>query len=264
MPWMAIIPGLLSAAGSVAGGIMGGNSSKAAANAAAAQQERALAFQQQVYGNEAGQFAPYIGTGTNALYSLSNLYGLGNGPSGQGAGAQAAFNQFTTLPSYQFPLQQGELAANRALAAQGLTGSGAQGKALTQYGSGFASGQFNNYVAQLASLAGLGQSSIGALGGAGNQAAGTMLQGFTGVGNAQAAGIMGSNNAMASGIQGALGALGNNNANSSYGASSPLGQLISYLGSSGGGSSSGGSGFTSTPYTGSGGIDPGISSSGTY
>lgn len=88
-------------------------------------------------------------------------------------------------PGYQFRLDQGQKALERAGAAKGMTLSGAQAKGLTDYNSGMASQEYGNAYnrfmqnrttkfGELSNLAGLGQSSVGQIGQAGMNTAGTM------------------------------------------------------------------------------------------
>ena len=189
--------------------ILGGQADSKAASQETAALDSALNFDKGVYSDAQSNLSPYLGTGKNAVYSLASLFGLPGAP-GQpntGNGAATAFANFTNTPAYQFPLQQGELAANRSLAAQGLTGSGAAGKALTQYGQGYASQGFNGYISQLASLAGLGQNSAVSLGNIGTNVGNTVAGLETGIGNAQAAGTLGSTNSLLNGITNGVGAL---------------------------------------------------------
>jgi hypothetical protein len=229
---MPFISAGILAGGSILGSVLGGSAQSKAAKEAAATQRAALDFSKQVYGTASGQYQPYIGTGTNALYSLASLYGLpGANGSTSGTGAQDAYNKFTQLPSYQFPYQQGMLAANRSLAAQGLTGSGAQAKALTQYGQGYASNNFNNYLQQLAGLAGMGQNAIGSLGSIGNQAGTNVNNISNSLAGTQAGGILGQAGSINTGIGNTLAALGQNQSSGSSfgGANSAIGQGVNYL-----------------------------------
>jgi hypothetical protein len=246
MPWAAIGPAI-GAIGSIAGGIIGGNAQEEAAKQEIAAEQQALHFQEGVYGTAQGNLNPYIKSGTNALYSLDSLYGL-PGQAGQpntGNGAQQAFANFTQTPAYTFGLGQGELAANRSLAAQGLNGSGAAAKALTQYGQGYASQNFGNYVNQLQSLAGMGQSSASSLGsigvGVGSQVGSTEGQ----IGAAGAAGTIGSTNSLLNGIGGAIGALSSPNFLNSLGGSSYQVGSTSQVGSA---TLNGGQPYTSAQY----------------
>jgi hypothetical protein len=85
-------------------------------------------------------------------------------------------------PGYQFRLEQGAKALERAGAAKGMTLSGAQAKGLTDYNSGMASQEYGNAYnrfmqnrttkfGELSNLAGLGQSSVGQTGQMGMNAA---------------------------------------------------------------------------------------------
>ena len=97
--------------------------------------------------------------------NLINKLGLG----GTGGGFQYApfsFNpsDLQNTPGYQFTLQQGQKGVNNALSSQGLLGSGAQAKALSDYTTGLAQNTYNqqyqnalnsynsNYASQLGSF----------------------------------------------------------------------------------------------------------------
>jgi len=241
---MPIISAGILAAGAIGGAALSSSAAGSASKKAAAIQQNALDFSKQVYNTSAGQFQPYIGTGQSALYSLASLYGLpGADGTVNGTGAQDAYNKFTQLPSYQFPYQQGALSANRALAAQGLTGSGAQAKALTQYGQGYASSNFNNYISQLASLAGMGQNAVGSLGNIGTGTGTNVNNISNSLAGTTAGGVLGQTNAINQGIGNTLAALGQNGSSASSfgGANSAIGKGVNYL-----------SGLFSTPASGSG------------
>lgn len=151
--------------------------------------------------------------------------------------AMTAFNQFTQLPSYQFPLQQGQLATNRALASSGLLNSGGALKALTQYGQGYASTGFNNYLAQLSALANNGQNAAVQTASAGNQAALTVNNADNTIGTAGASGIVGGANAINSGVNSLTGLLTSPSAYSSLGGTGGGSLLSNLFGSGGGGAS---------------------------
>lgn len=223
MPW-AVAAAAVTAGAGIYSSNNAASASKSAANQVASAQQNTLDFQQGVYNNTTANLQPYVNTGTSALGALSSLYGLGGGSTttvnGQPqSGALAAYNQYTQTPAYQFTLQQGQLGTNRSLAAQGLTGSGAQDKALTQYNQGYASSGFQNYIGQLASLAGLGENSSAQVGSQGNAAAQTIGAANTTSGNALGAGTVGAataQNAGATQVAGALGGLLNNSGVQNY------------------------------------------------
>lgn len=216
----------LSAGASIFGGLMSSNAAKKASEQQAAQFGQAIQFQKDVYGNTVKNLQPFVGAGTDALSALRGFYGL---PGGNAGGAIGAFNQFTQLPSYQFPLQQGTLAMNRQLASSGLIGSGAALRDSNALAQGYASQGLGGFLTGLGNIANLGQNSAVMTGAQGNTAASTLLQGYTGLGNAQAAGTIGANNALMSGIQNALPYItgspqpGNNGA---YGSSSYTGGMF--------------------------------------
>lgn len=238
MPWIA---GAALAVSSIAGSVIGADAQGTAAKDEQQAEQQALRFQEGVYNTAQGNLNPYIKTGDSAIYSLGSLFGLGGAP-GQpntGQGAQQGYLNFTQTPAYQFPLQQGQLAANRSLAASGLTGSGAQAKALTQYGQGYASQGFNSYIGQLAGLAGLGEQGAASLGQVGSNVGSQVGTSLAGYGAAGAAGAIGQANTINSGIGGFLTALTGNSAQNQGGLLGALGigngaGGSSYVGSSGG------------------------------
>ena len=59
------------------------------------------------------------------------------------------FGGFETSPGYQFRMDEGGRAVDRSASARGLLLSGAQNKALTRFGQGEASNEFQNYLANL-------------------------------------------------------------------------------------------------------------------
>jgi hypothetical protein len=153
-----------------------------AANNATAEQRRQFDL---LYGDQA-QFRE---AGQNAVRELAGLSGYDPAPS--------AF-EVMQEPGYQFGLEQGRNALEGSAAARGGLYSGRALKELTQFGNDYGTtryGQafdrrqqtFGNRWNRLASLAGLGQTSVQQTGGAGmgfGQMAGNNMMG---AGNAQAA-----------------------------------------------------------------------------
>lgn len=237
----------ITVAGSVASAGIGYMGATSAADKQAQAASNALGFQKDVFNYNKGLFdynkglfdynkglnqqnqdnlKPWIDTGTSALYSLRDLYGLG--PNGT-QGTTDGFNKFTDLPAYQFPMQQGMLALTRNLNAQGKNMSGAQMREAQQFGQGLASSYFmSNYVNPLQSLAGGGLNAAGTaaqsnnslmsanvgaaqanVGLANNNTAGAQQIGNTygNIGQAQASGIVGGTNAITGGLQGGANSL---------------------------------------------------------
>lgn len=223
MPWGAAA----SAVGGIATGLLSGGASQKAADQQRQAAQQALQFQQGVYGQGQSNLQPFINSGNSALSSLMGLLGLGG--QGQNATAQSAFQQFTQNPSYQFPLQQGNLALNRQLASAGLTSSGGALKDAIGYNQGFASQGLNSYLAQLAGIAGQGQGAATSLLGFGNNAAAGVANAQAGIGNAGAAGIQGGAKGLNQAISGGIGPLVGQNNGGVGGPNSPVGQFGSWL-----------------------------------
>lgn len=72
--------------------------------------------------------------------------------------AQEAFKKYQDSTGYQFRLGEGLQATERSAAARGGLNSGATLKALERYGQNIGSAEFGNYLGQLGTLAGFGQS----------------------------------------------------------------------------------------------------------
>jgi hypothetical protein len=92
--------------------------------------------------------APFQAGGTAAVGAYENLLGLG--------GQAPNFDAFTSSPGYQFEVNQGNQAINRAAAASGGAFSTTTLAQLGAYDQGLASTQYNNYLAQLYGLSQLG------------------------------------------------------------------------------------------------------------
>lgn len=142
-------------------------------------------FNQQAYLDaNPGANARMFNTGQSAYEDYMNQFGA-NDPNAskyfnQGAGFGDMSRNFGMAdyqadPGYQFRLDQGAKALERAGAAKGMTLSGAQAKGLTDYNSGMASQEYGNAYnrfmqnrttrfGELSNLAGLGQSSVGQTG----------------------------------------------------------------------------------------------------
>ena len=180
--------------GSIISGLFGQSAASTQADAAtqaaqlqAQEQDKALAFNQQVFNQDQANAAPYLQAGGKALSSLQGLLAPGGALTQQFGQFQApTAQQAAQQPGYQFALQQGEQALQASAAAQGGLLTGGMAKALTNYGqqagqqdyqqvynnalnayqSNFntfnqnQANQFNRY----ASLAGIGQTQAGQLG----------------------------------------------------------------------------------------------------
>lgn len=162
--------------------------------------------------------------------------------------ANNAFQNYLNSTAYQFQLGQGSGAIMANAGSTGLLDSGANAKALEQYGQNLAGTTFNNYLGQLGGLeaqqantAGAGQTALGTIGStgtaSGTAAAGSIMTGAANQGNLMMQGANAQGNAIA-GLGGSLG-----NMFSQFGG---VGQNTSMFGGFGnifgGGGSSGGGG----------------------
>ena len=165
---------------------LGSNKTIAGINSAAATQQAAYEQSKKdlagLYANQQGYQRPYMATGTNALSNIGALstgpytqYDVNGNPIGTGTGSGYLQHQFDAsdlakglAPNYDFMLQQGQMANQRAanMAGGGFGGNALQG--LNRYTQDYAGNAyqnaFTNYQNQrqnifgnLSNLAGLGQ-----------------------------------------------------------------------------------------------------------
>ena len=170
---MALTTGMLIAGGVglAAGGLgmMGASQAAGAASAAAAEQR----FAGQV---ARGDTSAWRVSGQSAVNQLARLLGLGKLKydyeavgSGQGPNnfalvdsSNAAEEQRNALaewerdPGYQWRMDEGIRARDRSASSKGMLLSGAQKKAITNWGQGLASEEYGNYFNRLAALSGIG------------------------------------------------------------------------------------------------------------
>ena len=191
--------GIETIIGAVAAPLVSGLIGSSASRGAASQQSDAAAQATQAQEAATAQMradlAPWRTTGEQANNRIAAMLGL----NGQTA-------DFTTDPSYQFRLAEGQKAVDNSAAARGSTLSGAALKALQKYGQGMASTEFQNSYNRLAGVSGQGQNAAAQQGSASMNFGNSAAQNIIGAGNANAAGTVGQANAWSSalgqGIQG--------------------------------------------------------------
>lgn len=216
MPFLtsALVGGAIAAGGSVAGGLIGKSAADKQAQAAKDATQQSLALQDKEFQQNRSDQAPWRNAGGAAVTNLSKL-------TAPGGDLYKNFSQqdFQTDPGYDFRMSEGSKALERSAAAKGNLFSGGTLKALDRYNQGFASNEYENaynrfqtnrqtQFNQLASVAGLGQSSVQATGAAGSNyaanAGNTIYQGGTQAANASAAGQVALGQGINSGIQNGL------------------------------------------------------------
>ena len=173
-------------AGSVVSGLFG---SKAASKGAKAQQagyDAATAEQGRQYDTTRQDYAPWREAGKAALDEL----------------ADPRFN-FQYSPDYEFRRDEGQRDLGNIFGGVRAGGGNAM-RALVDYNSNLAGGEFDAWWARRANLAGAGQNAVGGTAQAGALASGNISNNMIGAGNARASGIQNQygswNNALQSGI----------------------------------------------------------------
>jgi hypothetical protein len=208
--------------GQVATGLLGANAAKEAADIQSAAAQNATALQGQMFNTINQQQAPYRTAGYGALNQIGGLgggeyttYDASGKPTGTAQGSGYLTKQFDAsdlqkglAPNYDFMLQQGQMANQRAANMGGgaLGGNALQG--LNRYTQDYAGNAyqnaFNNYQNQrsniyntLAGIAGIGQTGQSATNAAAANATNAATSLGIGSAAAQAAGQVGSTNALA-------------------------------------------------------------------
>ncbi len=106
------------------------------------------------------------------------------------------YSAFYKSPGYNFRLQEGEKAIERAMASRGLRNSGRSLKDLAAHNQGLASEEYNAYMNRLANAAGIGQTATQNTAALGANYASNAASGISAAGDARASGYVGSANAV--------------------------------------------------------------------
>ena len=185
--------------------VLGAATSYMAGEKQAQAQEHAADVQWQIYQQQRKDLQPYYQAGYGALNQIQANMPEYNKP--------FTMQDFYANkdPGYQFRLDQGLNAVNRAAAASGGAvgssalrelGNYAQGAASQEYGAAFNryQQQIQNSYNRLASVAQIGQTGVGQGTQAGSQAGSGIASALSGIGSAQAAGMVGASNALTGGV----------------------------------------------------------------
>lgn len=201
MPWGV-------AATAIIGGAIQSDSSRRAANTQKDAANAANQLSQDQYNQTVARNQPFMQAGQTGLNALLDRLGIsGNtGATGYGQfGHMPTAEEVMGSPGYQFGLDQGMNVLNRQLNARGMSYSGAQGKALAQFGTNYATSKYNDAYNRLMdsnrfqqgslnNLATLGQSAANNTSAAGTQYATQAGNNLMGAGNAQAANALAQGN----------------------------------------------------------------------
>lgn len=204
-----MLSALIPAGIGLVGSIIGGNAQKKAAkNAAKAQERQALAAigeQRRQFDTTRSDFAPYLGTGTNALGDLGDLIGI-NGPEAQ----QIALGLIQNSPLMGRMVETGEEALlQNASATGGIRGGNTQ-RGLADFRADVFNQLLQQQIGHLGGLAGMGQNAVGSVANFGANKAANVGNLLGNIGQAQAGrhiAVGALNNQMINNISGALGGL---------------------------------------------------------
>lgn len=163
--------------------LLGANAANQASDAQVAALDRAIAENARQYDTTRMDLMPWLDAGKNALTQL-------NDPG----------NYFTASPDYNFVRGEGERDIGNSFAARGGALSGNALRALTEFNSNLASGEFNNWWNRQAGRAGVGQNTAVNLGSLGADSARTAGNYLTNQGTARASGVLGKYSSVANGL----------------------------------------------------------------
>lgn len=185
----------------VGSALIGANAANKAADANAQAAAAAGNTQREMFYQNRSDTLPYLETGTQSLYQLADLYGI---PRSDGQGGYTTGKAFEGTPGYGFRMAEGIKALDRSAASRGRLNSGAQDKALMQYGQNLASEEWGNYTNALRTMAGIGQTANNNLTSAGSNAAANIGQTQMAAGQARGSAYTGTAQAANQGIGNAL------------------------------------------------------------
>lgn len=207
MSWVAV---------AIAGGaVVGAVGSNMAAKKQVDASGRAAQIQEDMYLQTREDLAPWMKSGNLALQDLQARMGLGQAdatnPNFGQLTHQFNLQDFQQSPAYQFNLEQGKLALDKASASRGKFYAPSTLQDIAKYSQGLASNEyqnaFSNYQTNMGNiwnrlygLSSAGQAAANQTGTFGTQAGQNIGNNIVGAGNAQAAGIVGGTNAITGGV----------------------------------------------------------------
>jgi hypothetical protein len=192
-------------AATVGSALIGSAASRSAASQQADAAQRATEAQAAAAAQQRADLQPWRQTGEAANNKLAAMLGL-NGQT----------SDFTTDPSYQFRLAEGQKAVDNSAAARGSTLSGAALKALTKYGQGMASTEYQNSFNRLSGVSGQGQSAAAGQGAGSMQFGNSQANNLMEAANANTAGTVGAANAWSGAISQGINSWNQNNMINNY------------------------------------------------
>jgi len=159
-PIVGGVAGLVGGVSNIVGAISGTKPASTSGLQSAANTQTALT--RDIYNQSVERGQPFYDTGAAGVNRLRDLAGLSDNP----AAVKSALEQD---PSYQFRLEQGQRAIERAMAAQGKTLDPEATEALIDYNQDFAGQEYGNLFSRLSAISGIGQAQQGQIAGLGRQ-----------------------------------------------------------------------------------------------
>lgn len=193
------------AIGGIASVVSGSNQASAAKSAANAQtqaNDAAIAEQQREFGINQANLQPWLKAGQQALGQYQNLVGA-NGSTTQ----QSAIDALKTNPVFTSMINQGDQAVLANASATGGLRSGNVNDTLANFNANALASVYQQQLANLGTLSGLGQSTGGTIGSLGNSTSTNISNLLSNNGSAAAGGILGSAGALGGGINSGLSSL---------------------------------------------------------
>lgn len=182
---------IIDLGGSLLGGWMEADGSKDAARAQTQASREAIAEQRRQFDTTREDMLPWMTAGRGALDRLTN-----------------PLASFQASPDYEFRRGEGMRGIENSFAARGGAASGNALRALAEFNSGNAAGEYGNWWNRQAGLAGIGQTTAQNLGTFGANNAANIGNLLSDQGNARASGITGRTNAWTNTLQNLLSSYG--------------------------------------------------------
>jgi len=133
--------------------------------------------------------------------AATSATGQSQTPGVQGSGS---LTRFFASPDYQFRLTEGQRNLGNSWAAKGGAFSGNALKALNEYNSNLAAGEYGNYFNRLTTLAGLGSAATNNVANAANNNTNALMQTTQAAGDARASGVLGAANSISGALNSGL------------------------------------------------------------
>mgnify|MGYP001593502506 CR=1 FL=1 len=186
--------------------VLGGAAAYAGGKAQANAANHATDVQMDMFNRTQANMAPWMQSGNMALSQINQ----GLQPGGQFE-HQFNLNDFQASPAYNFNLEQGKLALDKAAASRGKYYAPSTLQDIAKYSQGLASNEYQNAFSnyntgigniwnRLQTISGGGQNAAANLGTNATAVGGQIGSNIIGAGNAGAAGIVGGANALTGGV----------------------------------------------------------------